>query len=104
MLRIIAVALVLRFSSALLPPQFQETLLCPVTHCLIRKPGSLRVVGPKRAFFTCASPTSTLQPIVWLLSDGADTMRTFRSGGYHSRQCGTFADGLALLRAEGPLS
>ena len=93
MLRIVAVAITLRLSLGLLSPEFHETLLCPAQHCLARKHTALGFGGPKRAFFTCSSPKSTVAPIAWVLTDGEDVMSRFLSGGYHSRRC--FNEGLA---------
>jgi len=96
MLRVVAIAFMLRFSQGLLPPQFQETLLCPQKHCLARKDVPFGFTGPKHAYFTCVSPKSTLDPIGWIATDGDKVMQTFLGGGWHSRPCSHFGDGLAL--------
>lgn len=75
---------------ALLPPMFQETLLCPSSHCLVPLDTPNGFVGPKRAFFTCQSPRSKRNPIVWISTDGQDALDGFQADGFHSRGCSKF--------------
>lgn len=87
-------------SQALLPPKYQETLLCLPAFCLARQETGL--FGSKASRYKCQDERILngniiygqvhelprfIDPVVWTSNHGKSILKTLKDNGYHEQRC-----------------
>ena len=87
-------------SQALLPPKYQETLLCLPAFCLARQETGL--LGSKASRYKCQderssrlrnlsihsqAPRPFVDPLVWTSRSGESLLKTLKDNGFHEQRC-----------------